>query len=69
MKQAEESAAKTEAKCNGCFRFKGKGSIIHAKLFQRILESRIIRAVSGIDAAVYHGSNLAVTRKRFRGRI
>ena len=60
VQQPQEAAAEAVAQCDGRFRVKREGSVVHAQLLQRIFERRIVRAVRRIHAAVDHRRHLPI---------
>ncbi len=54
MQKAQEPAAEAVAQRHAGFGFKGEGSVVHAQLFQSILQVFVIGAVGGINAAEHH---------------
>ena len=68
VQQTQEAAAEAVAQCHGSFRVKGKGSVVHPQLFQRILQCRVVRTIRRINAAIHHGRYVTVAGKWFFGR-
>ena len=69
VQHAEEAAAEAEAKRHGRFRLKRQARIVELQLFQRVAQVGVFAAVLGIDAAVDHGTHLAVAGQRLRRGI
>ena len=64
MQKAKKAAPEAKAQRHAGLCVKAQGRIVQAKLFQRVLQVGIIRAVGGINAAEHHRRHLAVAGQR-----
>ena len=69
MQQPQESAAESEAQCNGCFRFKGQRGIVQLQLLQCFPQIAILCTICRIDTREHHWIDFPITRQRFCTRI
>ena len=57
VKEAEETAAETEAEGSGGFRLEGEGGVVDLELAHGDLERFVVGAVDGVDAGEDHGAD------------
>ena len=60
VQQSQKAAAEAKAQGSGGFRLEHQGSIVQLQLFQRVAQIVVIAVLYGIQAAINHGSGLAI---------
>ena len=70
MQHPQKAAAEAKAQRDGALRLIRERGVVELELFQRVAQIRILRAVLGVYAAVYHRSCGAVAgQRRRRGAV
>ena len=69
VEHTQKAAPEAEAQGYGALRLEGQTGVVQLQLFQRVPQIRVLAAILGVDAAVYHGLRRAVAGQRLGGGV